>query len=97
MAKFVALKETVLNGKLIAAGEVVAGDKLDEVYPGLYRKASAAESLGGEAKSVTPETLEKVVAELKKQVLTDIKAEIKEAVKAEVAAVTKAKSETSKK
>lgn len=96
MTKFVALKETVIGGKLIAAGEVVAGDKLDEVYPGLYRKASAAESLGGDAKSVTPETIEKVVKELKKQVLADLKPEIAEAIKAAVADATKAKKTSEK-
>lgn len=97
MTKFIALKETVIGGKLIAAGDVVEGDKLDETYPAIYRKATAAESLGGEAKSVTPETLEKVVAELKKQVLADIKAEIVEAVKAAAAPAAEAKKATSKK
>lgn len=89
MAKFVALKETVLNGKLIAVGETVVGDKLDKKYPGLYRVATASESLSGDPETVNSKTIDKVVGELKKQVLEELKPVILEAVKAEVAAAGK--------
>jgi len=86
MAKFVALKETVLKGKLIAAGEVVDGDDLAKDQPFLFRKATAAESLSKAAVSESDgnKDIDKIVAAVKKQVLAEVKDELLAKIKAEI-------------
>lgn len=67
MAKFVALKETLDGGKIIAAGAVVEGKDLDKLNPKLFRKANAQESLTAtENKTViTDKQIAKVLEQVK--------------------------------
>lgn len=80
MAKFVALKETLDGGKIIAAGTVVEGKDLDKLNPKLFRKANAQESLTAtENKTVvTDKQIAKVLEQVKAAALAELEDKITE-------------------
>lgn len=80
MAKFVALKETLDGGNIIAAGAVVEGKDLDKLNPKLFRKANAQESLTvTENKPViTDKQIAKVLEQVKAAALAELEDKITE-------------------
>lgn len=80
MAKFVALKETLSGGKIIAAGTVVEGNDLDKLNPHLFRKANAQERLTvTENKAVISDRqMAKVLEQVKAAALAELEDKITE-------------------
>lgn len=95
MAKFVALKETLDGGKIIAAGTVVEGNDLDKLNPHLFRKANAQERLTAtENKTViTDKQIAKVLEQVKAAALSELEDKITENVMERVEKMLKAKAE----
>lgn len=80
MTKYVLIAETVWGGKYVMPGTVVEGKDLDKVYPKLFRKANAQESLTAtENKTViTDKQIAKVLEQVKAAALAELEDKITE-------------------
>ncbi len=80
MTKYAVTNETVWGGKYVMPGMIVEGKDLDKIYPKLFRKASAQESLMvPENKAViTDRQIAKVLEQVKAAALSELEDKITE-------------------
>lgn len=95
MTKYAVTNETVWGGKYVMPGMIVEGKDLDKIYPKLFRKASAQESLmvTENKQLVSDKQIAKVLEQVKAAALSELEDKITENVMERVEKMLKAKAE----